>query len=162
MRWPPDGPYVVPASTPGAFWIRGRLLDGAGEPINDGVFETWQPDADGRFPTTAAATFRGFGRAMSDGDGAWAIYTIKPGRIPDPQGGLAAPYVSVAVFARGLLKPVWTRIYFGDEADANGTDSVLQSVDASRLRTLVAEPTTDGYQLDVRLQGPGETVFFDV
>ena len=162
MGWPSDGPYVVTKGTPGAIWIRGRLIDGAGMPVGDGVVETWQSDSEGRFATSADAPFRGFGRAMSDVDGSWAVHTVKPGRAPEPQGGRAAPYVSVAVFARGLLKPVWTRIYFGDEADANSTDSVLQSVEASRRGTLVAEPTIDGYRFDVRLQGPAETVFFDV
>jgi protocatechuate 3,4-dioxygenase, alpha subunit len=162
MGWPSDGPYVVAEGTPSAIWIRGRLLDGAGMPVGDGVVETWQPDPEGRFPTSADASFRGFGRAMSDVDGRWAVHTVKPGRILDPQGGGAAPHVSVAVFARGLLKPVWTRIYFGDEVDANEADDLLRSVEASRRTTLMAEPTIDGYQFDVRLQGPGETVFFDV
>jgi protocatechuate 3,4-dioxygenase alpha subunit len=161
MRWPSDGPYVVPSGTPGGIWIRGQLFDGAGTPVGDGVVETWQPDLEGRFHVTAAATFRGFGRALTEVDGRWAIHTVKPGPIAEPRGDGAAPYVSVAVFARGLLKPVWTRIYFGDEAEANATDSVLQSVDASRRGTLVATPTADGYQFDVHLQGPAETVFFD-
>jgi protocatechuate 3,4-dioxygenase alpha subunit len=162
MRWPTDGPYVVPAGTPGAIWIRGRILDGAGTPVGDGVVETWQPDAEGRFPTGVDSQFRGFGRTMSNAEGSWAVHTVKPGRLPGPEGERAAPFVSIAIFARGLLKPAWTRIYFGDETDANATDSVLQSVDASRRATLIAEPTTNGYRFDVRLQGRDETVFFDV
>jgi protocatechuate 3,4-dioxygenase alpha subunit len=162
MRWPSDGPYVVPAGTPGAIWIRGRLLDGAGMPVGDGVVETWQPDPEGRFPIGADGPFRGFGRAMTNDDGGWAVHTVKPGRIPDIQGGHAAPYISVVVFARGLLKPVWTRVYFDDEAGANASDSVLQSVEASRRETLIAVPTADGYRFDVCLQGPSETAFFDV
>jgi protocatechuate 3,4-dioxygenase alpha subunit len=148
--------------TPGAIWIRGRILDGAGAPVGDGVVETWQPDAAGQFATAAHGGSRGFGRAVTDPDGGWAVHTVKPGRIVDARGGLAAPYISVAVFARGLLKPVWTRMYFDDEADANQADSVLRSIDASRRGTLLAEPTEDGYRFDVRLQGPDETVFLDV
>jgi protocatechuate 3,4-dioxygenase alpha subunit len=162
MRWPADGAFVVPAGTPGEIWIRGRILDGAGAPVGDAVIETWQPDADGLFVAEASAAFRGFGRVMTDADGAWAIHSVKPGRIADALGGLGAPYISVAVFARGLLKPVWTRIYFDDEAVANQADSVLQSIDASLRGTLIAESTTDGYRFDVRLQGQGETVFLDV
>jgi len=66
------------------------------------------------------------------------------------------------VFARGLLKPVWSRIYFGDETEANAGDGVLQSIDPGRRATLVATPDADGYRIDIRLQGPGETVFFEV
>lgn len=162
MRWA-DGPYVVPEGTPGAIWIRGRLLDGAGEPIDDGVIETWQPGPDGRFPTEPdAAPFRGFGRSATDASGEWAICTLKPGRIPSADGSLAAPYLSVAVFTRGLLKPAWTRIYFGDETAANASDAVLGMVASDRRHTLVAPPDRDGYRLDIRLQGRDETVFFDV
>jgi protocatechuate 3,4-dioxygenase alpha subunit len=37
---------------------------------------------------------------------------------------------------------------------------VLRSVPEERRDTLVARPTDDGYRLDIRLQGDGETVFF--
>lgn len=162
LRWA-DGPFIVPDGTPGAFWLRGRLLDGAGEPVADGLIETWQPDADGRFPSGPdVAPFRGFGRSATDGDGRWAIHTVKPGRVVDADGRLAAPYLAVAVFARGLLKQAWTRMYFGDEAEANAADPVLALVAAERRHTLVAEPNADGYRLDIRLQGSDETVFFDV
>lgn len=162
MRWA-DGPYVVPERTPGAVWVRGRLLDGAGAPINDGVIETWQPDPDGAFPVDPdAASFRGYGRSTTDARGEWGILTLKPGRIPDAGGAPAAPYVSVAVFARGLLKPAWTRIYFGDEDEANAADSVLGLVPPTRRSTLIAESRADGYRLEIRLQGRDETVFFDV
>lgn len=162
MRWPADGPYVVPEGTPGAIWIRGRVLDGAGDPVDDGVVESWQPDADGQFAIAATTGFRGFGRATTGADGAWALHTVKPGRIADARGGLAAPYISLAIFARGLLKQVWTRVYFDDEADANQADSTLRSIDPSRRGTLVAASTADGYRIDVRLQGHDETVFLDV
>jgi protocatechuate 3,4-dioxygenase alpha subunit len=162
MHWP-DGPFVVPDDAPGAVWIRGHLLDGTGLPIDDAVVETWQPDHSGAFPRVAGpGSFRGFGRCTTDVDGRWRIRTVKPGRIENAEGRLAAPYLSVAIFARGLLKPVWTRIYFGDEVDANETDSVLGLVDPSRRRTLVADPTEDGYRIDIHLQGQDETVFFDV
>lgn len=162
LRWP-DGPYVVPEDAPDAFWIRGRLLDGAGAPIDDGVIESWQPDAGGQFPSeTDAAPFRGFGRSSTDDQGRWGLHTVKPGRTRDAEGRLAAPYLSIAVFARGLLKPAWTRIYFADEADANAGDAVLALVEPDRRRSLIAQPDGRGYRLDLHLQGPDETVFFDV
>ena len=162
MRWP-DGPFVVPSGTPGAIWVRGRLLDGDGQPIDDGVVETWQPDVEGRFPSEPdAGPFRGFGRSTTDATGEWGVLTLKPGRLAGASGSPDAPHLSVAIFARGLLKPAWTRIYFEDEADANATDSVLASVPVDRRGTLIAERTDDGYRLDLRLQGTDETVFFDV
>lgn len=162
LRWI-DGPFVVPEGTPTAFWIRGRLLDGAGEPITDGLIETWQPDPGGRFVTDPdTPAFRGFGRSATDAAGEWAIYTVKPGRLADGSGRLMAPYIAVAVFARGLLKQTWTRIYFEDEDEANAVDPVLGLVEPDRRRSLIAESGEGGYRFDIRLQGNAETVFFDV
>jgi protocatechuate 3,4-dioxygenase alpha subunit len=165
-----DGPYAVEPGTPGAFWLRGTVYDGAGDPVPDAMIETWQADPDGRFdhpddPRGAVARpgFRGFGRSHTVDGGEYAVLTVKPGRLPDGDGGLQAPHVDVSVFARGLLDRVVTRIYFADEADANAEDVVLRSLadDAAR-ETVIATPTDDGYRLDIHLQGDRETVFFAV
>jgi protocatechuate 3,4-dioxygenase alpha subunit len=158
LPWP-DGPEVVPVGSEGGIWIRGRLLDGEGEPVPDGVVETWQAAPDGEY---GAAGFRGFGRSATDPDGRWQLHTVKPGVVPTFDGRPQAPHVAVSVFARGLLDRVVTRIYFGDETEANAADPVLQAVAADRRATLVAAPGTDGYRFDIHLQGADETVFFDV
>ena len=166
LQWE-DGPDAVAETTPGAFWVRGRVVDGDGVPVADGLVETWQADPDGRFehpddprgvvaPTLTG--FRGFGRSCTDASGAWAIRTVKPGRVPGPDGRLQAPHLAVSVFARGLLDRVVTRLYFGDETEANGADSLLSALPAEHRATLVAEPTGDGYRFDIVLQGPGEIV----
>lgn len=166
LSWP-DGPYAVPEGTPGAFWLRGRVLDGAGEPVLDALVETWQAGPDGRFdhpddPRGPGAPGRGFGRSETR-TGEYAVHTVKPGRVPDGEGGLQAPHVDVSVFARGLLDRVVTRLCFADEPAANAEDVVLRALpgDADRA-TLLARPSEDGYRLDLVLQGPGETVFFAV
>ena len=165
-RWP----FVVPEGTPGAVWLRGKVLDGAGETIPDAVIETWQADPGGRFdhaddPRGAQAPevagFRGFGRSETL-DGEYAIHTLKPGRVPDGEGGLQAPHVDVSVFARGVLDHLVTRIYFGDEEAANAEDPVLNQLKPEQRETLVATPAADGYRLDIVLQGDRETVFFRV
>jgi protocatechuate 3,4-dioxygenase alpha subunit len=74
-----------------------------------------------------------------------------------------APHISVIVLARGMLNHLFTRLYFDDQAEANARDPVLQSVPPDRRGTLLARrdgPAT--YRFDIRLQGDGETVFFDV
>ena len=158
------GPTVIPAGTPGAIRLTGRLLDGSGDPVPDGLIETWQADPDGRFPRAGDATaFRGFGRCPTDGDGWYTIVTLKPGGVLTPRGARHAPHVALSVFARGLLKRVVTRVFFPDERTANEADPVLASVaDAAARATLVAAPMVGGYRFDIRLQGEGETVFFDV
>jgi protocatechuate 3,4-dioxygenase, alpha subunit len=167
LHWS-DGPDVVPDGTPGAVWVRGRLLDGAGDVVPDGLIETWQADPDGRFDhpddprgAIARSGFRGFGRSLTSTGGEFAIRTLKPGRVPDGQGGLQAPHLDVSVFARGLMERRITRIYFGDEPAANAGDAVLSSLpDDDARATLVAAPATDGYRFDIVLQGDHETVFF--
>ena len=163
------GEFVVPPETPGAIWLRGTVFDGNGDRVPDAMVETWQADPDGRFdhpddPRGASRYpgFTGFGRAQTVPDGDFAICTLKPGRVPDGEGGLQAPHVDVSLFARGLLDRVVTRIYFADEAEANAEDVVLRGLPEDRRATLIAAKTDDGYRLDVHLQGDRETVFFAV
>ena len=171
LPWP-DGPFVVPEGTPGAITITGRLLDGAGAAVPDGLIETWQPDPDGHFDHPddprgpGQPGFRGFGRCPTGRDGSFRIVTLRPGALPSPDGATEAPHLDVSIFARGLLDRVVTRIYFSDEAEANAADPVLAAIaDPARRDTLVAvaDPARGGeFRLDLRLQGDRETVFFDV
>jgi protocatechuate 3,4-dioxygenase alpha subunit len=163
-----DGVWAAAEGTPGGFWIRGRVFDGAGDVVPDAMVETWQADPDGRFPSPedprGASTypgFRGYARASTI-SGGFELFTLKPGRVPDGEGGLQAPHLDVSVFARGLLDRVVTRIYFADEAEANAEDVVLRGLPEDRRQTLIAERTDDGYRLDLYLQGDRETVFFAV
>jgi protocatechuate 3,4-dioxygenase alpha subunit len=142
---------LVPPATEGAIRLEGRLLDGAGAPIPDGVVEIWQANREGVYEGGF-----GFGRCGTDADGRWSFVTVKPG----PVGG-QAPYVTAFVFARGLLKHLHTRIYFGDEEEANESDPVLSALPPGQApETLVAREQDGGYSLDLRLQGEGQTVFF--
>jgi protocatechuate 3,4-dioxygenase alpha subunit len=148
-----DGPYAVPEDAPGAVWLRGQVIDGAGEPVPDAMVETWQADGDGRR----------FARCATDPDGRYAILFVKPRPVTGPDGGTQAPHLAMSVFARGLLDRVVTRVYFDDEPVANAADPVLALIaDPERRDTLVAVSATDGYRLDIRLQGDGETVFLAI
>ncbi|WP_456955725.1 protocatechuate 3,4-dioxygenase subunit alpha [Geodermatophilus sp. SYSU D00867] len=165
LTWP-DGAWAAAEGTPGGFWIRGRVVDGAGDAVPDALVETWQADPDGRFPSpedprgpSAYPGFRGYARSSTI-TGEFAVFTLKPGRVPDGEGGLQAPHVDVSVFARGLLDRVVTRVYFADEAEANAADPVLAALPEDRRATLLARPAEDGYRFDVHLQGDRETVFF--
>lgn len=166
LPWP-DGPYVVPAGTAGAFWLRGSVLDGTGDPVPDALVESWQADPDGRFahpddPRGSDVDFRGFGRCPTDPDGRWAILTLRPGRVPDQAGRTQAPHIDLSIFARGLLDRVVTRVYLPDEARANAEDPVLARIPEDRRDTVVAVAEDNGFRFDIRLQGQRETVFFSV
>ncbi len=149
--------------------IEGRVIDGDGEPVPDAFVEIWQADGAGRYsggrqgppPNT---TFKGFGRSACDGAGRYGFHTVKPGSVPGPGGKPQAPHINVGVFARGILRRLFTRIYFEDEV-ANANDPVLALVPADGRDTLIAKRdgtvgATPRYVFDIHLQGDDETVFF--
>ena len=95
------------------------------------------------------------------GPTALGFRTVKPGSCR-PRGAPQAPHIDVSVLARGLLDRVVTRVYFADEAEANAADPCWPPSPSAGVGTLVAQRTDGGYRFDVRLQGDGETVFFDL
>jgi protocatechuate 3,4-dioxygenase alpha subunit len=148
--------------------IQGKLLDGDGRGVSDGMIEIWQANSHGKYAhpedrqnKPLERGFRGFGRVPTDAKGHFRFSTIKPGRVPGPGGKPQAPHLVVSVFMRGLLKHLATRIYFPDDP-ANIEDPVLNLVPAERRFTLLARRKAKGLlEWNVRLQGKGETVFFD-
>jgi protocatechuate 3,4-dioxygenase alpha subunit len=148
--------------------IQGRVLDGEGKPVNDALIEIWQANAQGKYAHPDDAQdklpdtgFKGFGRVATGDRGEFNFVTIRPGQVPGQRGTLQAPHLVVAVFMRGLLKHLVTRMYFPGEA-GNDNDAVLALVPKDRRATLVAKPAGDGaFEWNVVLQGQDETVFFD-
>ena len=151
-----------------AIKISGVLLDGAREPVPDGVVEIWQANAAGRYAHPADDReeipledgFTGFGRSGTEDAGRFGFVTVKPGRIPWVDGRLQAPHLLVGVFARGLLKRVATRMYFPDDEAANAQDPVLLGLDLDERATLVARAEDGAFFFDIVLQGAGQTTFF--
>jgi protocatechuate 3,4-dioxygenase alpha subunit len=144
------------------------LHDRDGAVVPDGLIEIWQANSHGRYNhpedrrnLPLDAGFEGFGRASTDRAGIARFGTVRPGRVPWPQGGLQAAHVNVSVFARGVLNRLATRLYFdGDPALAE--DPVLKLVEAARRPTLIAKRDGAGtWTLPIHLGGAHETVFFD-
>jgi protocatechuate 3,4-dioxygenase alpha subunit len=150
--------------------VTGRIIDGGGAPVRDGIVEIWQADADGLYPSPsetrgdADPNFAGWGRSAADPEtGVFRFETIKPGRVPFPDGRLQAPHVSFWIVARGINLGLNTRLYFEDEAEANAADPILSRIEhRARVATLIARRQGNTYTLDIHLQGPDETVFFDI
>lgn len=144
--------------------VEGIVWDGNGDPVKDVLIEVWQPNSDGKFANQDEVEegFRGWGRIISDFDsGEWGLETVKPGALKD-----AAPHLSIWIVARGINVGLNTRMYFPEDTQANASDPVLNMLDADLRSTLIAtrldeaEKTT--YRFDIRLQGDGETAFFDI
>jgi protocatechuate 3,4-dioxygenase, alpha subunit len=169
----PGGGDIAPVGHPDTITLQGYVTDGQGNPLPDAFLELWSADPEGNVPQVDGSIrrdpasggylgrngveFTGWGRIQTDANGHWTARTLRPGAR-----GLSAPYISVCVFARGLLVHLYTRIYLpGDEA-ALAADPLLARVPAERRDTLIARKQGDGtYRFDIRLQGEGETVFLE-
>lgn len=180
-QWDPNGSYswketigdnlITPDTSGQKIRIEGRITDGDGAPINDAMLEIWQADAQGRYAhprddrAQPNAKFKGFGRSATDKDGNYSFDTVKPGAVAGPGGQPQAPHIVFCIFSRGMLRQIYTRLYFSDEA-ANAGDPILTLVPADRRGTLVAHKSMRGelpiYRFDIRVQGENETVFFDI
>lgn len=163
------GSVMLADDTPGErIEVAGRVTDGDGAPLGDGMIEIWQADSTGAYVDAsidAKPAFTGWGRQPTNSDGRFSFQTIKPGAVAGPDGKPMAPHVSLWIVARGINVGLQTRLYFEDEAEANATDWVLSKImDPRRRKTLIARREAGDvprYVLDIRLQGEHETVFFD-
>jgi protocatechuate 3,4-dioxygenase, alpha subunit len=180
-QWDPNGTYawketagdnlITPDASGQKIRVEGIVYDGDGKAITDAMLEIWQADAQGRYASpcdTRAlpnSQFMGFGRSATDKTGVFSFDTIKPGAVPGPNGKAQAPHVMFCIFSRGMLRQVYTRMYFPDEA-ANASDPILAVVPEDRRGTLIARKEMRGglpvYTFDIRVQGENETVFFDI
>ena len=165
-----DRSELVPREHPEAIRIEGTVYDGAGEVLPDAMVEIWQGNRAGRYNDPADdredlpldESFSGFGRSKTVAGGRFSFTTLRPGPVPGPDDRMQAPHIMVSVFARGLLKPVVTRIYFPDEAEANAADPVLSSIEDPELReTLIAHNEGGVLRFDIHLQGENQTAFFE-
>jgi protocatechuate 3,4-dioxygenase alpha subunit len=158
LAWP-KGEHAFPESAPGrAVTLTGKVIEGSGKAIEDALIEFWQADAGGQFGAATPGSCAGFARVATDAEGRFTLHTRLPGAIAG-----AAPHILVCLFSRGLLKNLFTHVYFEGEA-ANANDPVLKLAGA-RAATLVAKQkagSADAFEWDLVLQGKNETVFLDV
>jgi protocatechuate 3,4-dioxygenase alpha subunit len=127
-KWDPNGTYswketagddlITPDATGQKIHIEGCISDGDGLPINDAMLEIWQADSQGRYLHARGqaprpnAKFTGFGRSATDRQGMFGFDTIKPGPVIGADGKPQAPHIVFCIFSRGMLRQVYTRLYF--------------------------------------------------
>lgn len=150
--------------------VVGTVIDGNGDLVRDAFIEAWQADANGEYQREfdLKKPFNSFGRTATtfDHGSEWTLKTVKPGPVAHASGQAQAPHINLSIFARGINIHLQTRLYFDDEGEANASCPVLSRIESpTRRQTLIARrEEVDGkvrYRLDIRLQGEGETVFFD-
>lgn len=155
---------LAPDDAPGErVRVRMRVLDGDGMPLPDAMIEVYQADARGRYGQPG---FPGFGRLPTDDNGTCVFETIRPGAVRGPDGRVEAPHLDLCLFARGLLRHLYTRMYFQGDTSLD-EDPFLGLIPAGRRATLLAvcgdeAATPRTWDFVIRLQGDEETVFFDI
>jgi protocatechuate 3,4-dioxygenase, alpha subunit len=140
----PMNELVAPGS-PGAIELRGRVLDGHGQPVPDALVEIWREGLGA-----------GFGRCGTDDQGEYGFWIATPPAVVGQ-----APHLAVLVFARGLLKPLLTRLYVPDDP-ANEADPVLSGTPAEQAATMIAARDGDRLRFDIHLQGERQSAFFEL
>ncbi|MGW2958962.1 protocatechuate 3,4-dioxygenase subunit alpha [Streptomyces sp. NPDC001220] len=166
------GEEIAPLGHPDTITVHGYILDGEGNPLPDAFVELWGADPEGNVSTTDGSLrrdpasgdhlgrngveFTGWGRMQTDAGGHWYARTLRPGARGD-----SAPYLSVCVFARGLLMHLFTRIYLPGDDTALGADPLLTRVGERRDTLIAGDEGRGTYRFDIRLQGEGETVFLE-
>lgn len=175
LSWLYDNDIAGPSAAGERVTIEGRVLDGDGQPVPDGILEIWQANSCGKYAHADDTQdkpldpgFKGYGRIPTDDQGRFRFTTIKPGRVPGPAGPgtrtkLQAPHLVISVFTRGLLRRLITRMYFPGEP-SNNEDFALNLVDPARRHTLIAnkiDGRPNALEWNVFLQGADETVFFE-
>lgn len=166
------GSRMINADTQGQrITVTGCVYDGNAAPLTDALIETWQADASGLYPSpletrgSADPNFSGWGRIPATLDsGEFRFDTVKPGSMSYVDGSQAAPHITLWIVARGINIGLHTRLYFDDEEDANASDPILSRIEPrERIETLLARSAgASCYRFDIHLQGPHETIFFDI
>lgn len=162
------GEEVSAPFDPRSILLSGHIFDGNDVPVPDAQIEIWQADEDGRIPQVRGTlkrdghTFTGFGRAATNDDGYFEFWTRNPGILQNSRSNNPAPFISVIVYARGLLDKIHTRIYLPEHHEAMATDPLMEQLIAEQRATLIAKRTAEGnLKHDIYLQGAKETVFLE-
>lgn len=163
----PEDNILVPQDSPASLLLWGYVFDGNGAPVIDAHLEIWQADANGRIPREEGSlrrdgrTFTGYGRSTTDESGRFWFSTVTPGAVVSPQAGSPAAFISMGVFARGLLDRLMTRVYVPEGALKD--DPLMGMLPPERAATLVGVRQPDGsLRCDIHLQGDRETVFLNL
>jgi len=162
-----DDNRLVPQGSPGSVLLWGYVFDGVGDVVPDSHLEIWQADDTGRVPRSQGSlkrdgfVFSGYGRTTTDENGRYWFSTLNPGPVTWPKAGTPAAFISMGVFARGLLDRHMTRVYLPESP--LDQDPLLASLDPAERQTLIGSRQTDGsLRFDIHLQGDQETVFLNL
>ena len=157
--------------------VAGRVIDENGKPVPNTLIEIWQANAAGRYihvndqhNAPLDPNFFGAGRCVTDSDGRYKFYSIKPGAYPwgNHANAWRPAHIHLSLFGPTIATRLITQLFFpGDPLLP--LDPIFCSVPAAARNRLVA--TFDlgvteagfalGYAFDIVLRGRAETPMED-
>jgi len=137
--------------------LTGRVVDTAGNPVEDATVDLWQANAAGRYrhphdPNEAPLDpfFQGWAIVPSGVDGGFKFKTVYPGAYPASDAWTRPPHIHFKVSKRGYVELV-TQMYFPGEP-LNEGDRLLAGKSGEEQALMIAEriegePETYRYQI---------------
>ncbi len=155
--------------------VAGRVLDDTGRGLPNVLIEIWQANAAGRYVHKAEIhdapldpNFLGGGRVLTDSEGRYSFYTIKPGAYPwgNHYNAWRPNHIHFSVIGPQLEHRLVTQMYFpGDPLFAY--DPIFQSTPSHARDLLIARFSMDwtepefalAYEFNMVLNGRRQTPF---
>lgn len=155
--------------------VHGKVMDEFGRPIPNALLEIWQANACGRYvhkvdqhDAPLDPNFTGAGRCLSDQDGNYRFYTIKPGAYPwgNHYNAWRPQHIHFSVFGANITSRLVTQMYFPGDPLLQ-YDPIFLGVPSNGRKLLISEFDLDltepgfalGYRFDIVLRGYNETPF---
>jgi protocatechuate 3,4-dioxygenase beta subunit len=153
--------------------VTGRVLDEAGRPVPNTLIEIWQANAAGRYvhkvdqhDAPLDPNFFGGGRCVTDAEGRYRFYTVKPGAYPwkNHFNAWRPNHIHLSLLGPSIAVRLVTQMYFpGDPLLA--LDPIFQSTPAGARERLISRFSIDvtepgfalGYVFDIVLRGRRQT-----
>jgi protocatechuate 3,4-dioxygenase beta subunit len=155
--------------------VAGRVTDENGRPIPETLVEVWQANAAGRYihkvdqhEAPIDPNFLGGGRCITDKDGYYRFYTIKPGAYPwgNHPKAFRPNHIHLSLFGNQICSRLVTQMYFPGDPLLD-YDPVFQGAPEKGRQTLISRFNVDlteegfalGFQFDIVLRGSLQTPF---
>ncbi|MBZ8178289.1 protocatechuate 3,4-dioxygenase subunit beta [Corynebacterium poyangense] len=155
--------------------VHGRVLGWDGKPVPDTLVEAWQANAAGRYrhkndswPAPLDPYFNGVARTITDKDGYYHFYTVRPGNYPwgNHHNAWRPAHIHFSLFGRQFTERLVTQMYFPNDP-LFFQDPIYNSVPEGSRERMIAVFDYDetrpnwalGYKFDIVLRGRNATPF---
>jgi protocatechuate 3,4-dioxygenase beta subunit len=146
-----------PRATGQLIEVRGRVLDEDGSPVAGAVIELWQANSAGKYihemdkhQAPIDPHFIGQGRLMTNAEGEYEFFTIKPGAYPVLESGWwwRPPHIHFSILGVSWMDRYMTQIFFPGEP-LNETDLLLNGIPDREAQKRVTFEFTDAKMGDL-------------